>query len=164
MRVKFKQAVVYAGLIAALFLTSLAYAQPVGDVPEGGAKRHRKEAIENLVQELNLTPEQQEQIKKQRNEQAQKTKALRNRLQAKRKQLREELEKQAVDKNKIDSLVVEIKSLMGQQLEHRVERVISMSEILTPEQFEKMKEKRKQKQRKMKQRRGQRGEFAYPDF
>lgn len=163
MRVKFKQAVVYAGLIAALFLTSLAYAQPVGDVPEGLA-RHRKEAIGNLVQELNLTPEQQEQIKKQRSEQMHKAKALRDRLQAKRKQLREELEKQAVDKAKIYGLVAEIKSLMGQQLEDRVERVISMSEILTPEQFEKMKEKRKQRQQKIKQRRGRRGEFGHPDF
>lgn len=141
MNAKFRQTIVYVGVIAVLFLGSMAYAQPSGNVPER-TMRHKEEKMANCVKELELTAEQQGQIKKQRNEQREKNKELRDKLRVKRTQLREELEKQDIDKSKIYGLVAEIKTLLGNQLEQRVESVLSMKEMLTPEQFKKLQEKR----------------------
>lgn len=146
MNAKFKQTIGYVGVVAVLFLGSTAYAQPFGDVPKR-AMRHREERMKNLNKELELTAEQQGQIKKQRNEQRKKNKQLGDKLRVKKTQLREELEKQDIDKSKVSGLVAEIKTLLGNQLEQRVENVLSMKEMLTPEQFKKLQEKRTENKR-----------------
>ncbi|MBL7130947.1 MAG: periplasmic heavy metal sensor [Candidatus Omnitrophica bacterium] len=140
MKIKFKQAVVFAGVVAALFLSSAAYAQSVDNAAQG-EMRPRREPKQRLIEELGLTVEQQEQIKEQCSENKEKNKELREKIRSKRLELKQELEKQNIDKSKIDSLVAEIKILMGQQLEQRVESILSMKEILTPEQFEKFQQK-----------------------
>ena len=143
MNAKYKQTVICAAAVAVLFLSSVVYAQPFGDAPEG-AMRHKEGKMEKLSQELQLTPEQQEQITEQRTAQNKQTRQLRNKLQAKRRALRGELEKQEIDRSKIYALVAEIKTLLGNQVEQRVEGVLSMKQILTPEQVEKLQQKRRE--------------------
>jgi len=141
MNAKYKQTVAYLAVVAILFLGSAAYAQPFGDAQEGAAG-YKQGRMKNHIKDLELTPEQQEQLKAQRIEQMKKGKELRNKLRAKRKALREELEKEDVDKSKIYGLVAEIKTILGNQVEQRVEGILSTKEILTPEQFEKLQQKR----------------------
>jgi len=140
MNAKFKQAVVYSGVIMLVFSAPVAYAQPSGDVPQRVIK-YREEVMNDLIKELDLTPEQQEQIKRQQSEHRQKNEELRGRLLAKRLELKQELEKQTINKKRIDTIAAEIKILVGEQLEQRVEGVLSMKEILTPEQFKKFQQK-----------------------
>ncbi len=174
MNMKFKQTVVGAGAIALVFSACAVYAQPFGRAGEktkghgeGWQKEsleHREKMMDKLTKELNLTPEQQQQIKKQRNQQKEKSKALRGELREKRFELKEELEKQDINKGKIYLLVAEIEGLMGDQLEQRVEGVLAMREILTPEQLEKFNEKMKEKLEERKEKmRGEKGKKIEKD-
>ncbi len=157
MNMKFKQIVVGAGAIALVFSACAVYAQPFGKATKGAKgnrewSEHREKMMNKLAEELNLTPEQQQQIKKQRNQQKEKSKALRDELREKRFELKEELEKQDINKRKIYLLIAEIEGLTGDQLEQRVEGVLAMREILTPEQLEKFNEKMKEKLEERKER------------
>ena len=147
MKVKFKQIVVCAGVIAILFLSSAADAYPFSGRAEKG-HRNRQGMRDNLVKELELTSEQQKQIRKQRVEQIEQRKALREKRRSKRLELKQELEKKDFDKGKVYALIAEIESLMGEQLEQRVEAILSMKRILTPEQFEKFQQKTKMRKGK----------------
>lgn len=113
---------------------------------EGDSRRpymHREGKSDELINELNLTPSQQEQLKKQRGEHGQKFRDTNEQLRGKELELRQELEKDVTDKRKVDELMGEIKVLQGQRLEQRVEGTMSMKEILTPEQFRLFREKTK---------------------
>lgn len=140
MSAKFKQAIIYLGVITLVFSVSVAYAQPLRDVPERGIK-HREKMMDNLTRELDLTPEQQGQIKKQRSEHRKKNRELKDEVSAKRLELKQELERQTTNKKRIDSIVAELKILMGNQLSQRVEGILSIREILTPEQFNKFQQR-----------------------
>jgi len=88
-----------------------------------------------------LTPEQEEQIKSFKSGQREATKALKEEIRSKRTELRTELEKVDTDRAKVDSIVAKIKDLMGQKLDGMVEGVLLMKETLTPEQYEKFRNK-----------------------
>ncbi len=142
MEKKSRKMLVYAVIFALIFLLPTAYAGPIFDDPEfddrGERGVNRERVFESVVQELKLTPEQQDLIKKQRAKQKEKRRQTFQTLRTKRLELRQELEKQDIDKKKIDSLVAEIKPLMGELLDLKVESILAMKEILTPEQFEKL--------------------------
>lgn len=164
MKTNLKQAVAYAGLIAALCVGSVVHAQPFDDfggMKEGMGER-RKVLSDKLVKELNLTSEQEKQIRKQRKEKRKKNKTIRKKLGKKMKELREELEKQDVDKGKIDAIAEGIKALRGTLIDQRINAILAMKEILTPEQYEKLKElreKRRSERRKM--RKGKKGKWRH---
>jgi len=169
MNMRFKQIVVSAWVIALVFSACSVCAQAFGEVTRGARgnkewSEHREKMMNKLTKELKLTPEQQQQIKEQRNQQKDKSKALRDELREKRLELKEELEKQDINKGKIYLLVAEIEGLMGDQLEQRVEGVLAMREILTPEQFEKFNEKMKEKLEERKEKmRGEKGKKIEKD-
>ncbi|MBN2097349.1 MAG: periplasmic heavy metal sensor [Candidatus Omnitrophica bacterium] len=119
----------------------LAYAQP-GRFGQQKRAHPREEIWDNLSEELNLSPQQQEQLQNQRNEQRKNARALRESLRSKQKQLRKELDQQDIDRAKIDSLMTEINSLNKEQLSQRVQGILSMRQILSSEQFKKLQEKK----------------------
>ncbi|MEE8359709.1 MAG: periplasmic heavy metal sensor [Candidatus Omnitrophota bacterium] len=102
----------------------------------------------DLMKKLGLTEEQEEALREQRKGHREKVRSLMEALKEKKAQLRTELEKEEIDKEKIDSLINEIKPLLGNQIELRVEGALAMREILTPEQYKKFQEfaKKKHKQ------------------
>ena len=59
-------------------------------------------------------------------------------LKEKRKALYQELEKYDGDQAKIASLAAEVKALLAKKVDSRVESILAMKQILTPEQFEKL--------------------------
>lgn len=92
---------------------------------------------------LRITNSKQERIKKQRSEHRKKNRELKDEVSAKRLELKQELEKQTTNKERIDSIVAERKILMGNQLKQRVEGILSIREILIPEQFDKFQQRGK---------------------
>jgi len=108
---------------------------------EGTDHRKMEEKFDKLTEELGLTPEQETELKQQRSQFKAQKKELWGKIRAKKKELKEELEKPDVDRAKVDKIIGEIKDLTGQKLEARVNKIISMKSILTPEQFKKLKEK-----------------------
>jgi len=141
--------------LVSCMLTLNSYAQ--GDTSRWRTQ-HRYEKMDEFSKTLNLTPEQQEKIKKQQSVNREKWAELRNKLRDKRSALKKELEKPQINKDGVNVLVAEIKTLMGEQLEQRVDNIIFMKEILTPEQFKKLQEKKTERMKET--RKGARaGEF-----
>ena len=140
MKPKIKQIVIFAVVIALVSSSSIVYAERTRDF--------QKNKTERLIEKLDLSLEQQEQLREQRAKNEEKAKGLKKRLRSKRSELSEELEKEDIDKQKVYSVITEVETLMGDQLEQRVERILTMREILTPEQFKKLREKKGRGHRK----------------
>ena len=129
--------------LAAMAILSLALTTSVlaaVDNPNQAAQ-HKWER-KDISKTLNLTPEQKEQIQQQRSINKQKWAELRDKMRAKRLELKSELGKPDTDMNKINAIINEIKNLTGQQLELRVNSILATKQILTPEQFKKLQERK----------------------
>ena len=139
MNAKYRQVLICSVVAAMLFSSAPAHAWFFcGDSEK--AMECTEERKEKFIKELGLTPEQEEQIKALRSGQKEKRGELWVKIQAKRLELKEELEKPTTDRARIDSIVTELKALMAEKLDQRVEGILSMKKILTPEQYEKFKE------------------------
>jgi len=149
MNAKTKKILILTGIISLVCFAPTVFAQP----PEGGPGdfggpggpgefgEPPKEAMENFAKDLELTPEQQAQIKAQREEQKTENQAIRKELKTKHQELRQELEKATIDEAKVKGLVSSIAVLESRKLSQHVAGVIAMKKILTPEQQAKMKAK-----------------------
>ena len=127
-------------VIAALFFTSIAYAQSFKERfwKKGQAA---PETSDTIIKELKLSPQQEQQITEQRNKQKQQSEEFGQKFKASRDELSSELNKEAPDKAKVQALVSEMKEIMGKRIEQRVEKILLLKEILTPEQFKQLNEK-----------------------
>jgi len=136
---KFKKALVFtfAIVVLSLILTLPGYAA-WGNPNQG--PRHGGRG--DIMKTLNLAPEQKAQIEKQRSASRQAWSELRDKLRTKRLELKQELEKPNIDRNRINTIIAEIKNLTGEQLELRVNNILAMKQVLTPEQFKKIQERK----------------------
>jgi len=110
------------------------------------ARFEHAQKMDKIIDELGLSSVQKDEIKKQRADFAAKSKELREKIRSTRSELKNELDKPTADKARLDGLTGDLKTLVGQQIQNRVDSVIAMKQVLTPEQFGKMKnlvEKRK---------------------
>ena len=110
--------------------------------------QHKHAGKQDFMKELNLSPEQKSQITKQQDMNKEKVSELRDKMRAKRLELKQELEKPTVDTNKINAIIADIKTLMGEQLDFRVNNILAMKQILTPEQFKKLQDMKEGKHKK----------------
>jgi Spy/CpxP family protein refolding chaperone len=105
-----------------------------GDMPE---KMH-----ERLMQELNLTTDQKARMKQSRELFRNQTKQLMQELQDKREALRQELDRTTTDRSRVTALSSDIKSLTSQLMDVRIQSVLELKDILTPDQYAKLMQKR----------------------
>ena len=155
-----KRLIVYVGVIAGLCAGSMIQAQMYDHWGKDGKEmgERRKELGDKIIKELDLTAEQEKQMKEQREKTGKKNKAIRKELGEKMKKLKEELEKKDVDRRKIDAIAEEIKTLKGSLIDQRIDSVLAMKQILTTEQYEKLKELRKKRHaERRKVRKGKKG-------
>ena len=117
-----------------------------------GDRKH--EAMKNVIAELGLTPEQQNQIDAQRKKQRKETEALRIKLQARRAVLQEELNKPSVNRAAVSDLVKKVNTIRGDMFSQRIEGILAMKEILTPDQYDELKERMKKMRARGKGRKG----------
>jgi Spy/CpxP family protein refolding chaperone len=141
MRTRLKQILMGIGAGAVILgMPLLASAEPPAhDYEKTG--QSRAELFEKTIKELNLTPGQQEQIAAQKKKEKQDSAEGRARMKELRDQLRVELDKPSVDKDKIHLLTSEMKELEGKRIERKVEGILALKGILTPEQFKALNEK-----------------------
>ncbi|HOW42376.1 MAG TPA: periplasmic heavy metal sensor [Candidatus Omnitrophota bacterium] len=125
-----------------LVCTGLAAAQPSDPDSQKRERKHRPQ-IEEVIKELNLTPEQQQQITQQRAKEKEQSEQLRQKIQDIRAQITQELDKPATDKAKVKALVTQMSGLIAQRVEQRIMGIVALKEILTPEQFKMLNEKTK---------------------
>lgn len=120
----------------------LAYAAP----EEGGQKKgpgYERGEGPKFFQKLNLTPEQKEKLKAQRESRKEAVKAVHKELKTKMQALHEEIAKPVTDRAKINGQVAEVNTLKGQIFAQHIEGILGMKEILTPEQFAQLQADRK---------------------
>jgi len=131
-----KQMMILAAIALGLVFSGTANAKTF----EEEAGQPNKVKRDQIIQQLNLTPQQEAQIKQLQMVNRQKAKELFLGLKEKRKELADELDKAHSNTIKIRALIAEIKDIQGRLIEQRVDGVLKMKEILTPEQYQKFSE------------------------
>ncbi len=132
---------VLAALGILIMLSAIpARAMPVAHESEEGMRaeevRPKEEFTADITKELNLTKEQKTLLKQARHELKKKKMEAQHQLRIKRMDLRYELDQDKIDVAKIDTIISEINTLQGTLLRLRVENILKMKEVLTPEQYE----------------------------
>lgn len=137
MKVKMMRMMAVAVAAAMIFSAASAYAGEgwSHQKSEADMKKH----LDKMAEELNLTVEQKAALEKQREENAPKMKALWDKRRASREQLRAELDRQSPDREKLAAIVEDLKNLTGEQMQMKIDKVLAMKKVLTPEQSAKMK-------------------------
>lgn len=125
-------------MITALFFCASAVFAEMGGGRHGKGCKMKGKMYENCVKQLDLTEEQQEKMKAQKKEHRKKSMETKEKLREKKEELGKELQKQTPEESRIKVLKTEIKALTGDQIDQRVESVLSMKKILTSEQFKKL--------------------------
>jgi len=118
------------GLAVVILTVSAVYAQTQGESQRRGNWHEG-----NIFRELNLTPEQQKKLEENRNAQREEMEKLHTAIKEKQTKLQEDLKSSAVTRETVEPLVNEIKSLQVQLIDHRINGIFAVKEILTPEQF-----------------------------
>lgn len=96
--------------------------------------------LEEITQALNLTSEQKEAVRRNKETSSQKKRDLYSRMRILRSQLREELKRPGTTRADIEDTVTEIKHIQGSITDLRVDSFLEFKALLTPDQFTKMKE------------------------
>lgn len=131
-------------LIAVSVITMLALVSPAiyaqGGADSGKEKEwaQKKEARrQELYKELNLSKEQKKALEENKNKHREQMKALFNEMKEKRSLAQQELQKDALDMAKINQANNDLKKLQAQMLDYRLQHILEVRNILTPEQFKK---------------------------
>ncbi len=124
---------------AMLLFETQAFAKPPGGGMAGvrgfggGGGQH----MERMMEELGLSEDQQQKLEANREAQIVIGKKLFKGFAEKQKELAEELEKESTNRSAINALAAHLKDIQGQMIDHRIDSVLAVKEILTPEQFQK---------------------------
>jgi len=147
MNIKLTPMGIFMALVSIVSFTLIApaFAEWDGQYAE---TQHKHAGKQDFMKKLNLSPEQKSQITKQQDMDKEKGKELRDKMQAKRLELKKELERSEVDTNKVNAIITDIKTLTGEQLDLRVNSIMAMKQILTPEQFKKLQDMKEEKHKK----------------
>jgi len=130
-----KQMMILAAIALGLVFSGAAYAKMFEE--EGQPNKGNRDQV---IKQLNLTPQQEAQIKQLQMLNRQKAKELFRRLKEKRRELADELDKARSNPIKIRALIAALKDIQGRLIEQRVDGVLKMKEILTPAQYQKFSE------------------------
>ena len=90
-----------------------------------------------LYKDLNLTDEQKRLLEENRKNRKEEARAMFENMKQKRSLMKEELQKENLDMTKISGINNELKELQAKMLDHRLNGILEVRKILTPEQFRK---------------------------
>ena len=122
---------VLVAIVMGLVFAGASYAQQF-DEEQGQPYRGKAEEV---FKKLNLSPQQEAQIKEFQDINLKRAKELRRDLKGKRKELIEELDKSNSDVARIKALTSDLKDIEGRLIEQRVNGTLKMKEVLAPEQY-----------------------------
>ena len=140
-----KQCAYSLSIIGVMLLSSNVYSQ----TPENYVKRHeavrekmRTQMVE-IFKQLNLSAEQEKQLEDHRNKHREQAGVFRKSIQEKKEEMRNELQQQELNMEKINKIHSELKDLYSQKADHTLTGILEVRKMLTPEQFKRFCELRK---------------------
>ena len=141
MRLRKQQHLIFLlGVVITLLFSSTinAHEGKTFDGDEDDSSRMRWEQnISKMYKKLGLTPEQDKKLKDHRDGHRSQMETLHKEIKVKRKLLGEELQKTDFDMSKVQQVHDELKSLKARMEDNRLEGILEVRKILTPEQFSK---------------------------
>ncbi len=111
-------------------------------------------SMHGILNHLGLSDEQRAALHEKREAQIRSSQETRKKLQEKRRELKDALDNLDVDEANIDALITEITTLSSENLKSRVQSILDIKEILTPEQYNELKSRMKEGKAGFKQSRG----------
>jgi Spy/CpxP family protein refolding chaperone len=141
--------------VGVMIVVPTVFAQPHGKMDECDMDRsigHHSQSADKVLKELNLTEEQKDRLKQNRNAQHEKMKDLRTQLIKKHAELKDKLSNPDVQRASVEPIATELKDLQAKIMDCRLDGVFAVKEILTPEQYAKFQEKMKEKVENRKER------------
>ena len=146
MKLNIKRLVYSIGIIGVMLLASNVYSQPTERYSQGheAMREKMKARMLEIFKQLDLSPEQEKQLKAHRNKQKVQGKSIHESIRAKREEMKIELQKQELNMAKINKINSELKSIKSKKSDHRLESILEVREILTAEQFVKFMDLKKE--------------------
>jgi Spy/CpxP family protein refolding chaperone len=139
---KYGRVVVVACLFAAVTIFSSAYAEGTGAAGcsgSGQAMQKRREVMKEkrhqIYEQLNLSPEQKQKLEESKQQHRETARALFEKMKASHEELNQELAKTTLDMKKIKAIQEKIKVIQSEMSDARLESILQIRKILTPEQF-----------------------------
>jgi Spy/CpxP family protein refolding chaperone len=133
--------IIFLGVCALLLVPAAAYAgsHKAKDVRTDHHRSGRM--MEEVIQELGLSQEQQEKIKELKASMYEDAKAARTEKKQKYYAMKNELDKVDTDRATVDALIEELVAFERKKLQLRAQHVLAIKEVLSREQFEALQHK-----------------------
>ena len=150
MNIRLRQVIYTLGIVGVMLLTSNVYSQPQedrfnrSDEMRNEMREKMKAKMLEVFKQLDLSPEQEEQLKAHRKNHRGQGKEFRENMKAKKEAIRNELQKEELNVENVYTIHKELKDLLIQKADHRLEGILEVRKILTAEQFRKFCELRKE--------------------
>lgn len=100
-------------------------------------KAKMEERIKEIHKELGLSPEQQQKLDAHREQQSKDREEFFSQMRAKRKELAQELQNPELNMDRINAIHAQTKEMMNQKADKKLEHILYVRQVLTPEQFSK---------------------------
>lgn len=145
---KMGKVLVSFAVVGVLGCSSFVYAQSVGNLTDDEVsmikqqRQNRASMQAKIQEELGLTDEQVQQLDDYRNQQREQMKQDRQTMKQLKEEIKQETEKTEIDEAKIKSIHEQLKTLNNKMSDNRLDGILQLRKILTPEQFKKFNEAR----------------------
>ena len=145
MNVRLRKIIYSLGIVGLMLLSTNAYSQPRGDRFNRSDEMREKMRAKMLevFKQLELSPEQEKQLQDHRKNHREQGREFRENMKAKKEAIRNELQKEELNMENVYKIHNELKGLLIQKADHRLEGILEVRKILTAEQFRKFCELRK---------------------
>ncbi|MEW6615907.1 MAG: Spy/CpxP family protein refolding chaperone [Thermodesulfobacteriota bacterium] len=145
MKTKVSICSVFVVIVLIFAINPYAFSWPPDGKYPAESKKHRevKEHFNKVFEQLNLTPEQKQKLEENKNKYKEEANRLREEIHNKKELLREELAKPELDMNKITQIHNDLKTVLLKMEDLRLEGILEVRKILTPEQLNKFNKKMK---------------------
>ena len=129
--------IVIAVMMISLLVAGSAFADNSA-CPVGRDKAGYKDKMDSFSRDLKLTPEQDKMLKDAKQAHRSEMEGLGKAMKAKRQELQAALAAPGVTKQQVEPIAAQIKALQAQMIDSRIDGILKIKSILSPEQYQKL--------------------------
>ena len=129
---------IIAMLISSALVAGPVFAWPGACKPNDNRGEQHKEKKESLMRSLGLTPEQDKLLKEAKKSHRAEMEELGKAVKAKMQELQKALAAPGVTRQQVEPIASQIKALQSQMVDRRIDGILKIKSILSPEQYQKL--------------------------